>query len=149
MFGSKKEPSSRPNNIIPSATSHALNSIVQGSSVVGDIRADSDIRIDGMVKGTLVCKAKVIIGPTGMIEGEVKCQNAVIEGRLKGVLTVEDLLHVKETAEIDGRITTGKIIVQSGALFNVNCQMGAHAKSNGAIKSTQEQKQVVQSAVTA
>ena len=151
MFGGKKDTNTKK-NIMPSATSHALNSIVQGTSMVGDIRAESDIRIDGSLKGTLHCSAKVIIGPSGKIEGEVVCQNAMIEGKYKGTLQVKELLFVKETAEINGNIVTGKIIVQSGAVFNVSCQMGSAAqaaRSNGAIKSTSEQKNVVKQAVTA
>jgi cytoskeletal protein CcmA (bactofilin family) len=88
----------------------------------------------------------VIIGATGSIQGEVRCQNAVIEGKFDGILKVTDLLHVKETAKIQGTITTGKIIVQSGAVFNVNCQMGNAQQPNGAIKHSKELKEIVETA---
>jgi cytoskeletal protein CcmA (bactofilin family) len=58
-----------------------------------------------------------------MVEGEIRCQNAVIEGRFKGIMFVNEMLNVKETAEIDGEITTNKLLVQSGAKFNVACKM--------------------------
>ncbi|NJL74160.1 MAG: polymer-forming cytoskeletal protein [Saprospiraceae bacterium] len=45
------------------SSSHALNSLVHGTRVEGTISSDSDIRIDGAIKGKLTCKAKVIIGP--------------------------------------------------------------------------------------
>ena len=125
MFGSKKENTTK-SNLIPSS-SNTLNSLVQGTSISGDIVADSDIRIDGNLKGTLECAAKVVIGPTGSIEGEIRCQNAVIEGRFKGDLFVDQLLQVKEKAEINGNISTGKILVQAGATFNVSCKMGSKA----------------------
>ena len=124
MFGSKKKEKSTKSNLIPSS-SNTLNSIVQGTSFVGDIVADSDIRIDGTLKGTLECAAKVVVGPTGSIEGEIRCQNAVVEGRFKGDIYVEQLLQVKEKAEISGNINTDKILVQTGAIFNVSCKMGS------------------------
>lgn len=148
MLGGKKDSNQRSGNIIPAATTHALNSLVQGTAMTGDIKADSDIRIDGALKGTLQCKSKVIIGPTGSVEGEVKCANAVIEGRFEGILFVSELLHVKETARISGKINTEKIIVQSGAVFNVTCQMGNAPAGNGNSRTTQEQKEFVKSAAT-
>lgn len=104
-------------------SSGGLNALVKGTSIEGTVKCESDIRIDGTIKGDLICKAKVIIGPTGFVEGEITCQNAVVEGKIKGVLTVTDLLNIRETAEIDGTISTGKLIVQSGAKFNVACKM--------------------------
>jgi len=104
-------------------SSGGLNALVKGTSIEGTIKCESDIRIDGTIKGDLICKAKVIIGPTGFVEGEITCQNAVVEGTIKGILTVTDLLNIRETAEIDGTISTGKLIVQSGAKFNVACKM--------------------------
>jgi cytoskeletal protein CcmA (bactofilin family) len=101
--------------------------------VEGTVKCDSDLRVDGTIHGHLICKAKVIIGPTGAVEGEITCQNAVIEGRFKGILRVSELLNVRETAEIDGEISTGKLIVQSGARFNVACKMDT-GNSNGAAK---------------
>ena len=124
MFGSKKEKSAK-SNLIPSSTSNTFNSLVQGTSINGDIVADSDIRIDGNLKGTLECAAKVVIGPTGYIEGEIRCQNAVFEGRFKGDIYVENLLQIKDKAEVNGTVTTGKILVQAGAIFNVSCKMGS------------------------
>ncbi len=135
MFGNNKstEDSKKPVAALPSGS--ALNAMAKGTVVEGTIRCDSDLRVDGAIKGKLACKAKVIIGPTGSVEGEIHCQNAVIEGRFKGILTVTELLNVRETAEVDGEITTNKLLVQSGARFNVACKMDVgSAPANGAAK---------------
>lgn len=145
MLGGKKDNNGRSGTIIPASTSHGLNSLVQGTELTGDINAGNDIRIDGKIKGNLTCKSKVIIGPTGIIEGDVQCQNAVIEGNFNGNLTVKELLHVKETASMKGKIYTGKIIVQSGAVFNVSCQMG----SGSLPKSHQQAKEIAKESATA
>ena len=109
MFGSKKP---------ESTTTAATTSVAEGT-----ITSENDIRVDGIIKGSLICKAKVIVGPTGFIEGEVKCQNAMIEGKISGKLRVAELLSIKETAEVVGDVTTGKLLVQPGAVFNVTCYM--------------------------
>jgi len=121
MFGnnSKKETSSSA----PSASSssqgggHSLNSIVQGTNIEGTIKASSDLRVDGHINGKLFCDAKIIIGPTGKIEGEISCQNAVIEGDFKGTLNVKELLNIRETAKVQGDISYSKLIVQPGGVI--------------------------------
>jgi cytoskeletal protein CcmA (bactofilin family) len=137
MFGNNKtsEESKKPASTSTGPASNALNALAKGTTVEGDIRCDNDLRVDGSIKGKLTCQAKVIIGPTGFIEGEIRCQNAVVEGRFKGVLHVTELLNVRETAEVEGEITTNKLLVQSGAKFNVNCRMEVASPGvNGAAK---------------
>ncbi|MCB0528217.1 MAG: polymer-forming cytoskeletal protein [Lewinellaceae bacterium] len=146
MFGSNKNTDEVKTT--PSAPSNALNALAKGTVVEGSIRCDSDLRVDGTIKGKLNCQAKVIIGPTGAVEGEIKCQNAVIEGRFKGNLHVSELLNVRETAEVDGEISTNKLLVQSGARFNVSCKMEVGA-ANGAVKNFDTKTTSTDAATTA
>jgi len=90
--------------------------------------------VDGIIKGTLTCDAKVIIGPTGFIDGEVRCQNAVIEGRFEGILKVKELLHINESAKVSGDVTYGKLKVASGAIVSGSYKVGGQ-NSNGHSKS--------------
>lgn len=134
MFGSsksKKEEHKSNKTIAPST--NALNSLVQGTFVEGKIKATNDIRIDGTIKGELFCDAKVIIGTSGVIEGTIKCQNAVIEGRFDGILNVTDLLHIRETAKVTGEVSYGKLVVQSGAIISGSYKVGG-GKTNGSLK---------------
>jgi len=144
MFGNKKkETAPSKNGIIPSPASHSLNSLVNGTIVEGTVKSESDIRVDGVIKGSLNCSAKVIIGPTGFVEGEIRCANAVIEGRFEGNLTVAELLNVRETAKVSGDVKTKQLIVQSGAVFSVSCKMSAAGHSNGALDTKKPNKSTV------
>lgn len=135
MFGNsssndKKEASkSRSGSSATAGGSHALNSIVQGTIVEGSVNSKSDFRVDGTIKGKLFCDAKVIIGPTGLVEGEIRCKNAMVEGKFEGILNVSELLNIRESAKVSGDITTNKLIVQSGAMVNGNCNMGGEKRN--------------------
>jgi len=143
MFKNKsKDSQSSQNGSTSTAPSGATNSLVQGTSVEGTIIAGSDIRIDGSLKGVLDCKGRVIIGPDGSIDGEVNCQNAVIEGKFIGKLQVKELLNVRETANIQGEVLTGKLLVQPGAIYNVSCSMGGQ-KIKGFAEKKSEMKEPV------
>ncbi|MEE9439527.1 MAG: polymer-forming cytoskeletal protein [Saprospiraceae bacterium] len=122
MFKNKKKASTNTSQTT-SIPSGSTNSLVEGSRVEGIIIANSDIRIDGTLVGSLDCSGRVIIGATGEIEGDVKCQNAVIEGKFTGKINVTELLNVRENASIQGDVITAKLLVQPGAIYNVNCSM--------------------------
>jgi len=130
MFNASKNEQKGKTNGLVSSSSSSSNSLVQGTNIEGSLQADKDIRIDGTLTGNLSCKGKVIIGPTGYISGDVQCENAVIEGRFEGMLIVSDVLHVKETARVEGDVTTQKLVVQPGSIFNVKCKMGTPNATN-------------------
>ncbi len=143
MFGTKKTSadSKRKNHIIPSSNSKALNTIVNSTSIEGNINSEHDIRIDGHLVGDLDCGSKVIIGPQGKVTGEINCMNAVIEGKFEGNINVKELLTLTATAVVKGNIVYNKWIVQSGAIFNGGSKMGsATAPPSNLKKSTQNHK---------
>lgn len=116
MFGKKTNDSTTARTI-----SNSLNSIEKGTVIVGDIQSNGNFRVDGNVKGTVVSKSKLVVGPTGVIEGNIICKDAEIMGTVKGVIEASDTLTLTETANYNGDIKTGKLIVDAGAMFNGNC----------------------------
>ena len=102
----------------------SINLIGAGTVIEGEIKCSGDIRIDGTIIGSITSKAKVVIGSTGIIEGDVSCQNADISGTIKGKINVSELLFLKSTTKITGDIVTGKLIVESGASVTGSCNMG-------------------------
>ena len=112
------------NNDSESKGFHITNQFMEGTIIHGDVKAANDIRIDGLIVGTVEASAKLVIGKTGKIEGDIKCASADIEGRIVGRLEVKDLLILKATAVIDGDITVNKLVVEQGARFNGKCTMG-------------------------
>lgn len=103
----------------------ASNRILIGTEIVGDIKTNGDLRIDGFVKGTIQTAGKLVVGEKGTVEGEVKCKNSTISGTIKGTMLVEELLTLHSTAKVKGDIQTGKLSVEPGAEFTGKCSMGA------------------------
>ncbi|MFM7023668.1 MAG: polymer-forming cytoskeletal protein [Flavobacteriales bacterium] len=132
MFKSKNEEimvRSNDNNTI-------ADKIAEGTVFQGDIISSKGIRIDGLVKGSVSCDGKIVVGRTGVIEGDIKCQNAEIEGVLKSAILVKELLELKATANLMGEIVTGRLSVEPGATFTGSCKMG------GVVKEIKEDKSV-------
>ena len=77
------------------AASQSINLIGAGTVIEGDIKSAGDLRIDGTVYGNVYSKAKVVVGATGNIEGDVNSQNADLSGTVKGKINVAELAFLK------------------------------------------------------
>lgn len=101
----------------------SINLLGSGTTVKGDIKLSGDFRIDGTLVGTIDCKGKVVVGSSGIIEGEIICQNADFSGQVKAQVKVAELLTLKESARFTGDIITNKLAIEPGAKFTGSCQM--------------------------
>jgi cytoskeletal protein CcmA (bactofilin family) len=114
---------------------NAVNQIVQGTSVVGDVIAEQSIRIDGTLEGNLTTKGRAIVGKSGKVKGNIDCVNGDIEGTVTGTMKVDQLLSLKSTAVIEGEIATSQLSIEPGAIFNATCDMSGkkqqHVKGGG------------------
>jgi cytoskeletal protein CcmA (bactofilin family) len=103
---------------------NALNIIGKGTVITGNITAAGDMRVEGRITGTVICKAKLVLSPDGVIEGNIDTQQATIAGEVKGTVIARQLLQIMESGKVLGDIVTEKLIVQLGAYFTGNCRMG-------------------------
>jgi len=97
-----------------------------GTDITGHIQSNGDIRIDGFLKGNLLTKGKLLIGPEGIVEGDITGKQADILGKVTGSIQVKELLSLKGKAIIDGNIFAGKLQVEPTVSFNGSCHMGAN-----------------------
>jgi cytoskeletal protein CcmA (bactofilin family) len=107
---------------------NSSNVIGKGTVLEGNIETSGNIRIEGKIIGNLKSKAKVALGNSSLVDGNVSAQNADVEGTVKGRVEIADMLVLKATATVHGDIATGKLVVEPGAVFNGTCKMGAAVK---------------------
>lgn len=103
--------------------SASVNVISVGTMIMGDVICSGDLRIDGNIKGNVKSKAKIIVGQSGVIDGDISCRAIEIEGNVKANISVNDLLSMKSTANLVGNICVGKLSIEPGANFAGNCKM--------------------------
>jgi len=123
----------------------AVNLIANGTTFKGDIQTDSDLRIDGVLNGTIQSKGKVIIGETGHMEGEIQCKDADISGKVNANLKIAESLTLKSSAKVNGEVLTKKLSIEEGAIFTANCRMDdsvtSQKEKENATKSKEKQRQ--------
>ena len=118
-------------------SSSGVNIIAQGTIFIGNISTSGDCRIDGNVKGNINSKAKIIIGESGRVEGDIMCNTIDIEGAVKANIHAIEQLSLRSTANLEGNIIVSKIAIEVGANFVGNCRMdnGTRIEQQQAIES--------------
>jgi cytoskeletal protein CcmA (bactofilin family) len=92
-----------------------LNRLVEGTSVEGNLSTESNLRVDGSIDGNIQCKGKFVLGQTGKLKGNLTALESEVEGTIIGDLAIDDLLVLRKTAIIQGKITTGRLVIEDGA----------------------------------
>lgn len=136
MFNNNKS----TNMARPNENNGVVNHIGVGTTITGEIISSGDIRIDGSLNGSINTKGKVVVGATGIVEGDVNCQNADISGELKASISVAELLSLKNTAKLHGDILTNKLAIEPGASFTGSCSMGAVIKDINHVEQKEKQE---------
>ena len=123
MFNSK---SKTDGEIVSSSSSATGNSLIgAGTTIKGDISSNGDIRIDGTLKGNIIGGAKVLIGPDGVVEGDIEGNQADVLGSVTGKIVVKDLLNLRGKAVIKGNIQAVKLQIEPTVTFNGQCHMNS------------------------
>ncbi len=97
-----------------------------GTTLKGDIKSNNDLRIDGTVIGNINSNAKIIIGTSGVVEGDIMGNQADIVGKVSGNIRAKELLQLRGESTVTGNIYAGKLQIEPTATFNGQCHMGAN-----------------------
>ena len=98
------------------------------------LKGEGVIRIDGKYTGVIDIKGHIILGETGLVNGDIRADSALFAGRFQGNIYIEETLHMTETTVMNGKIETGKLIIDEGAVLNGTCNVikpgtGIHAEA--------------------
>lgn len=100
-----------------------INIITDGTVIKGDVIASGDFRLDGKLEGNIQLNGKLVVGDSGIVNGNVLCQNANIIGCVNGNISVKELLSLHATARVRGDILINNLSIEPGAMFSGKCRM--------------------------
>ncbi len=124
FFGNSQTDDASSSMANQTRTQDQVNLVGEGTVFEGTVRAESDVRAIGRIVGTLEVDGKTMIAEEGEVEGEIIATNVEIAGQVQGEIYVDERLVLKSTARVDGTIETDRLIVEEGAEFTGECEMG-------------------------
>jgi|VirMetMinimDraft_7_1064189.scaffolds.fasta_scaffold29778_3 cytoskeletal protein CcmA (bactofilin family) len=128
--GNTPKNSSKP-SINGSSTPLEVCNIASGTTINGDFKAESNIRLEGSIYGNVSCSGRIVMSQNAHIKGDIICQNIVSEGKVEGNIVVKEKVHLFSTAIIEGNIKYATLQIEDGAIFNgqAMCSKSAAAPS--------------------
>ena len=105
-----------------------ISMIATGVVIEGVVSSKGDIRIEGEIKGTLLCNAKVVLGRSGSVKGDIESRTATIAGKVEGTICVHEFIHLQESAKIEGDLIYEKIQMDPGAVIAGQMRTGKEAR---------------------
>ena len=106
------------NKKLPNLNPNAISRIAAGTTIIGgEIKTQCDIRFDGDYTGNIKSEARVIVGETANLKGEIRCESLDVLGTLEGDVFVKDTMTIKSEATFSGHIQSGRLVIELGAKF--------------------------------
>jgi cytoskeletal protein CcmA (bactofilin family) len=96
--------------------------IGEGTVVVGEIRFEEGLRIDGEVQGDVTAIGDtgtlLVISEKARVHGKVKGGHVIINGSVVGPVECDGLLELQPKARIEGDVRYGTIEMHQGAAID-------------------------------
>lgn len=101
-----------------------MNTIIGKDAVfTGTLDVKGSVRVDGTVKGKIICSDTVTIGTGGCVEADIESQSAVVVGKMVGNIIASEKIELQAKSDIEGDVKTKSLVVEQGAIFCGSCQM--------------------------
>lgn len=117
--------SKKPTNAEPDGApgSHATAFLGANLTIRGKISGSGNLIMMGTLEGEFDLGGELVIAPPAVVTGEVQAVRITVSGTVSGNLTAQDKIHLEKTADVSGRLTTPRLSVADGALFNGDIAM--------------------------
>lgn len=108
-----------------------------GASIVidGEVTGSEDMTIHGKVKGTVrLPEHRLQVGPEGRIEANAFARSIIVDGHVKGDLSAENEIILRQTGEVRGNLAAPRIGLEEGAKFKgrIDMEPGKETQSHPA-----------------
>jgi cytoskeletal protein CcmA (bactofilin family) len=106
------------------ATASRVAMIGMGISVAGDVKADTNLKIEGRVEGRSVqCTHDVEIAESGQVNASIMAKVVKVAGMVKGDIGGSEKVFITNTGRVQGNIIAPRVQLEDGALFRGSIDM--------------------------
>ncbi len=102
----------------------------KGSRITGQLAFEGSVRIDGSVEGEIRCLETLTIGEGAEVRARISSRVVIIRGKVEGNVTAKDRVELLTPGRLFGNVSTPRLIITEGVVFDGDCSMGA-AKEGG------------------
>ena len=95
-----------------------------GTVLTGETHFQMMLRVDGHLTGTVTSDGgTLIVGTNGQVDANISVGVATVNGIINGDVIATEKIQLGRTARVTGNISTPKLVIEEGALFEGGCSM--------------------------
>lgn len=128
LFGKKKTESDMFNQT-SNEPQKSTTFIGKNLTIKGIITGDDDLKIHGILDGEMDLKADLQIGQTANVTGKIKSKTLSVSGNVDGAIQVQTKVHLDKSAKVKATLSTPKLSVIEGAVFDGDLKMSQAIKN--------------------
>jgi cytoskeletal protein CcmA (bactofilin family) len=102
--------------------------------IIGEVTSDEELYLDGDLDGKLNLNNRLTIGPNSKVNANIKAQEIIVFGTIKGNVESESRVSLRTGASIVGDIKTAGIVIEDGAYFKGGIDISRNGEAKGAPK---------------
>ncbi|MDX2241822.1 MAG: polymer-forming cytoskeletal protein [Leptolyngbyaceae cyanobacterium bins.302] len=96
----------------------SLTYLAANSEFHGNMHVEGNLRVDGVVHGTVEVRGDMEISANGLVEGpEVRARNLLVHGVIKARVVAEGRLTLSRTARLEGDVVANALDIEAGAFY--------------------------------
>ncbi len=115
----------------------------EGVMFEGIISCDGSMKVEGELRGEIKVTDSIIVGPNGLVTGDINAGDVIIFGKVTGKIDA-GVLEIKSTGEITGEVLVETLVTEAGGAMRAKCEMKSPAqKAPKAEDQTQDAFQTV------
>lgn len=109
--------------------------------IIGKIKSNGPIQIDGRLDGDLECTGDVTIGKTAQIKGNLYANTISVAGTVSGNISAKDRIEMKSSAKITGDVKSKRLTVEDGVTFIGKSEVNPSGVAGNVSRSEEKQSQ--------
>ncbi len=116
--------------------SDVVSVIGPGMEIVGDIKCDGTVRVEGRVEGSIKATKSVVVGKGGTVTGDIETQDVVVAGTVAGTVCGASRVELQDTCRVEGDIKSRRIKLDEGGRVEGRLHMGEKSSTSAAAASS-------------
>ena len=96
--------------------SSATTLIAEGCTIIGEIRVENLLQIDGHVEGQIEAETQVKISQTGYVLGDITTERLIINGYFEGTCRA-DHIEILSCGSVNGEVYSDNLSIEAGGKF--------------------------------
>jgi len=102
----------------------AISLVGEGISLVGTLNFDEEaVRFDGRLHGKIIGRGTLIIGETGLVQGEICVNTLILCGQVEGAVVTSECTFIKPSGKLFGKVETSKLVIDEGGILEGESKM--------------------------